>query len=146
MMKLAIFLRSVFILSSFYPSSALIRQNGVRRSNGCLPGRNFLSSLRHKISCPSQSSASNEPDNKAMAFLKKMGKVGGSANRDLRFAIGVDEGPSGKTISDGMNVSTFFIFSSHVLLEARLFSDHCLISKLIDFLKLIFRFGNTFRD
>ena len=32
-----------------------------------------------------------------MAFLKKIGKVGGAANKDYRFALGVDEGPSGKS-------------------------------------------------
>jgi hypothetical protein len=35
-------------------------------------------------------------DNKAMAFLKKIGKVGGEANKDFRYAIGIDEGV-GKT-------------------------------------------------
>ena len=32
-----------------------------------------------------------------MNFLKTIGKVGGVANRDFRYAIGVDEGPSGKS-------------------------------------------------
>jgi hypothetical protein len=32
-----------------------------------------------------------------MAFLKKIGKVGGAANKDFRYAIGIDEGPAGKT-------------------------------------------------
>lgn len=36
-------------------------------------------------------------DNKAMQFLKQIGKVGGTANRDFRYAMGVDEGPSGKS-------------------------------------------------
>lgn len=40
-------------------------------------------------------------DNKAMAFLKKIGKVGGAANRDYRHAIGVDEGSSGKSVGSG---------------------------------------------
>jgi len=40
-------------------------------------------------------------DNKAMQFLKKMGKVGGAANRDFRYAIGVDEGTSGKSAGSG---------------------------------------------
>jgi len=35
-------------------------------------------------------------DNKAMAFLRKIGKVGG--NTDFTQAIGVDEGPSGKAM------------------------------------------------
>jgi hypothetical protein len=38
-------------------------------------------------------------ENKAMSFLKKIGKVGGAANRDFRFAIGVDEGSAGKSIN-----------------------------------------------
>jgi len=37
-------------------------------------------------------------DNKAMAFLRKIGRVGGSANRDFTHAIGIDEGPAGKTV------------------------------------------------
>ena len=39
-------------------------------------------------------------DNKAMQFLKKIGKVGGAANRDFRYAIGVDEGLAGKSAGD----------------------------------------------
>jgi Complex I intermediate-associated protein 30 (CIA30) len=39
-------------------------------------------------------------DNSAMNFLRRVGKVGGSANRDFRYAIGVDEGSSGKSIGD----------------------------------------------
>ena len=34
------------------------------------------------------------PENKAMAFLRKIGKVGGST--DFKNAIGVDEGTAGK--------------------------------------------------
>jgi len=45
----------------------------------------------------SGSDAKKTGDNKAMQFLKKIGKVGGSANRDFRYAIGVDEGPAGKS-------------------------------------------------
>jgi hypothetical protein len=47
-------------------------------------------------SVPSKDDGDNK-ENKAMAFLKKIGKVGGSASRDFRFAIGVDEGASGKS-------------------------------------------------
>lgn len=36
-----------------------------------------------------------------MKFLKKIGKVGGAANRDFRYAIGVDEGLAGKSAGDG---------------------------------------------
>lgn len=45
----------------------------------------------------SQDTKQENGDNKAMQFLKKMGKVGGAANRDFRYAIGVDEGPAGKS-------------------------------------------------
>lgn len=44
-------------------------------------------------------------DNKAMQFLKKIGKVGESSNRDFRYAIRVDEGPAGKCSGSGLNVS-----------------------------------------
>jgi len=47
-------------------------------------------------------------DNKAMSFLRKMGRVGGSANMDFANAMGLDESPSGGTKSsyheDGFKV------------------------------------------
>ena len=43
-------------------------------------------------------SATNKKDNKAMAFLKKIGKVGGS-KVDFTNAVGVDEGSGGAKIS-----------------------------------------------
>jgi hypothetical protein len=53
---------------------------------------------------------SNMSDNKAMAFLKKIGKVGSSdGQRDIRFAVGVDEGQAGKTMQNGMKVSAIII-------------------------------------
>jgi hypothetical protein len=39
-----------------------------------------------------------------MDFLKKVGKVGGAANKDFRFAIGIDEGPSTKATQDPTKV------------------------------------------
>jgi hypothetical protein len=39
-----------------------------------------------------------DSDNKAMSFLKKIGKVGGESNRDFTVALGVDEGPTGKSL------------------------------------------------
>ncbi|EEC47123.1 predicted protein [Phaeodactylum tricornutum CCAP 1055/1] len=41
----------------------------------------------------------NTTDNKAMAFLRRMGRVGG--NRDFTHAIGIDEGPSTKSTGSG---------------------------------------------
>ena len=43
-------------------------------------------------------------DNKAMSFLRKMGRVGGAANMDFATALGLDESPSGGTKSDLTNV------------------------------------------
>ena len=37
-------------------------------------------------------SGASEEDNKAMKFLKKIGRVGGSANMDFAGTIGSDEG------------------------------------------------------
>lgn len=54
-------------------------------------------------------------DNKAMSFLRKMGRVGGSANMDFANAMGLDESPSGGTKSsyheDGFKVSTCFVIA-----------------------------------
>jgi hypothetical protein len=52
-----------------------------------------------KLSLSAKSSPTDDPtekktENKAMAFLKKIGKVGGENNHDYTFATGVDEGAS----------------------------------------------------
>jgi hypothetical protein len=57
-----------------------------------------------KSSPEAPSDSKKKKDNKAMAFLKEIGKVGREANRDFRYAIGVDEGSSGKSAGNGMNV------------------------------------------
>ena len=48
-------------------------------------------------------------DNKAMAFLRKKGRIGGAANMDFANAMGLDESPSGGSKSalheDGFKVS-----------------------------------------
>jgi hypothetical protein len=41
----------------------------------------------------------SKQDNKAMAFLRKIGKVRSSTSTDFASAMGVDEGPSGKSVS-----------------------------------------------
>ena len=46
---------------------------------------------------------SGDGDNKAMAFLRKIGKVGGANNQDFINAMGVDEGPAGKSMGSGEN-------------------------------------------
>jgi hypothetical protein len=48
------------------------------------------------------SETSSREENKAMSFLRKVGKVGGVANVDFTNAMGVDEGPAGKMAGEGM--------------------------------------------
>jgi len=43
-------------------------------------------------------------EKKSMAFLRKIGKVGGAANKDFANAMGVDEGPAGKAESSRRKV------------------------------------------
>ena len=43
----------------------------------------------------STTSTKKTGDNKAMAFLRKVGRVGGAANMDFANAMGLDESPSG---------------------------------------------------
>lgn len=71
-----------------------------------------LYSTPNPIPPSSQSSSSSEVSkpNKSMEFLKKIGKVGGTANRDLRFAVGVDEGPSGKVLGNDVKVKEIIYF------------------------------------
>lgn len=47
--------------------------------------------------------AAKQGDNKAMAFLRKKGKVGGTADFSTN-SMGVDEGPAGKTTSGASKV------------------------------------------
>jgi len=51
---------------------------------------------RHTLTCVAAKGETKKGDNKAMAFLRKRGKVGGSANQ-FTNSMGVDEGPVGKT-------------------------------------------------
>ena len=51
---------------------------------------------RSKTCLAAKETKDTKKDNKAMAFLRKKGKVGGSANM-FTNSMGVDEGPVGKT-------------------------------------------------
>jgi hypothetical protein len=51
---------------------------------------------------PTETSTSSMEENKAMSFLRKVGKVGGVANVDFTNAMGVDEGPAGKMSGPGV--------------------------------------------
>jgi hypothetical protein len=59
-----------------------------------------------RVQCPLASKdpteTNSKEENKAMAFLRKVGKVGGVAHVDFKNAMGVDEGPAGKTSDRGM--------------------------------------------
>lgn len=58
-----------------------------------------LSSLSEKLRSNTEDNDDDEPkkeDNKAMAFLRKMGKVGGAANKNFVNAVGSDEGSTGR--------------------------------------------------
>lgn len=57
-----------------------------------------------------QNDSEPKNDNKAMAFLRKIGKVGGSLNQVTNL-VGVDEGPAGKASTGGMKVSVVYRYS-----------------------------------
>lgn len=54
-----------------------------------------LKSLVEKLD-KSKPEEERKPDNKAMSFLKKIGRVGGAANKSFVNAIGSDEGSTGR--------------------------------------------------
>ena len=60
-----------------------------------------LETTLHASEDDSESTTSTKKtgDNKAMAFLRKVGRVGGAANMDFANAMGLDESPSGGTKS-----------------------------------------------
>ena len=76
-------------------SSAFQVPHSIRRST--VPCNDALASQ--------QNDSEPKTDNKAMAFLRKIGKVGGSLNQVTNL-VGVDEGPAGKASTGGMKVST----------------------------------------
>lgn len=73
-----------------------------------LPQRTTLTSARTILQAQDDTKE-KKGDNKAMSFLRKMGRVGGAANMDFANAMGLDESPSGGTKSsyheDGFKVS-----------------------------------------
>ena len=68
-------------------------------------------------------------DNKAMAFLRKVGRVGGAANMDFATAMGLDESPSGGSKSSyhegGFKVSQSTLIYHYVCAHAKMFVIHC---------------------
>lgn len=68
--------------------------------------QNYFSFFRYNKGLKLQDDSNNDlksdeteskKENKAMAFLRKVGRVGGAANKDFVNALGVDEGPVGKS-------------------------------------------------
>mmetsp|Transcript_2200 Transcript_2200/g.3144 ORF Transcript_2200/g.3144 Transcript_2200/m.3144 type:complete len:124 (-) Transcript_2200:2902-3273(-) len=60
----------------------------------------FVTNHQHVVSSGTnlfQVGGTKKADNKAMSFLKKIGRVGGARNVDFTNSMGVDEGPAGKT-------------------------------------------------
>lgn len=87
-----------------------------------------------KMSDDKKTSESKTGDNKAMAFLRKIGKVGGAANKDFVNAMGVDEGPVGKnTAEEGMKN----------IRKAKSAYKECTISGVIDDLTEPFPFTSS---
>ncbi len=62
--------------------------------------KNFQRIAFRSVSDDKTSTETTTSDNKAMAFLKKIGKVGGAANKDFALAVGIDEG-GGKSSESG---------------------------------------------
>jgi hypothetical protein len=97
--------------TAMYAIVVLVILLGARKSDAFRPvsvterRRVHLSSSTTNGSSSSSQAGTGDGDNKAMQFLKKIGKVGGAANRDFRYALGVDEGPSGKSAGGGLHVS-----------------------------------------
>mmetsp|Transcript_2554 Transcript_2554/g.4375 ORF Transcript_2554/g.4375 Transcript_2554/m.4375 type:complete len:279 (-) Transcript_2554:1488-2324(-) len=61
-----------------------------------LVGANGFNLARSDLTRRTALHAQRKKDNKAMAFLRKIGRVGGQANQDFKSVIGIDEGSAGK--------------------------------------------------
>jgi len=105
----AVPLCTAFTISSISSTRILTHGNSLRAENNeeenDVPGDldSVLSSARAVVNeatvgIPTTTISRTPPkeDNKAMAFLRKMGKVGGAANKNFVNAVGADEGAVGK--------------------------------------------------
>jgi len=96
----------IFLLSCFtafvdafqLPSSARARrrdyQNNINHPNDCQQRR---TNALQQSSEDGGNGTSTKKENKAMAFLRNKGRIGGAANMDFADAMGLDESPSGGT-------------------------------------------------
>jgi len=72
-------------------------QPAALRSCACLP-RQLHPPLQQAAAADDDGGSTNKKgDNKAMAFLRSKGRIGGAANMDFANAMGLDESPSGGT-------------------------------------------------
>lgn len=70
----------------------------LERSNAFHMSFNFIHGSCRPIAFLTMSLVEDTPkENKAMTFLRKIGKVGGASNKNFINAIGVDEGSVGKS-------------------------------------------------
>jgi Complex I intermediate-associated protein 30 (CIA30) len=91
---------------SYHPSGRHSQRPSAWRRHQSQPlAASTSSPSSSKASSSSDKNSSDKGDNSAMKFLRRIGKVGGSANRDFRYAIGVDEGSSGKSMGDAAHQS-----------------------------------------
>jgi hypothetical protein len=77
--------------------------------------------------------ATNAKDNKAMAFLRKIGKVGGASKDEFLSATGSDEGPSDKTSAGG----------SKAMRKSKASYKECTLSGVIDDMSEIFPYTSS---
>jgi hypothetical protein len=75
----------------------------------------------------------NTKDNKAMAFLRKIGKVGGASKDEFLSATGSDEGPSDKTSAGG----------NKAMRKSRASYTECTASGVIDDMTEIFPYTSS---
>jgi hypothetical protein len=91
---------SSVIVWILWSSHAIVTTSGFPLHSNSRPF-SFGTAVYAAASDDDTTTATNAKDNKAMAFLRKIGKVGGSSKDEFLSATGSDEGPSDKTSASG---------------------------------------------
>lgn len=102
-----------------------------------------LASLVEKLD-KSMASTNKEPDNKAMSFLKKIGRVGGAANKSFVNAVGSDEGSTGRQPAAARKIEGDA--TSAPSKKSRLAYQECTQSGIIDDLTEVFPVTSSGRE
>ena len=100
----------ILLLSSTSVDAAFHAPSSVAKSNRMCQLNTKTWGSNHGQPCTSPSISAlraKAEDNKAMAFLRKVGRVGGAANMDFANAMGLDESPSGGAKSSYHEDGTF---------------------------------------